>query len=83
MNNTFLCPICSGEVKRNAKACPHCGSDSETGWSDETVYDDIGLPDFEDVENEFEKPKSSSPIWVQVVGTIIAIGFLVMLLLRV
>ncbi len=28
------------EVREDAKACPHCGSDKDTGWSDHTDADD-------------------------------------------
>jgi hypothetical protein len=27
-----------------AYACPFCGSDDQTGWSPNTIYDDIDLP---------------------------------------
>jgi len=40
-----ICPNCGVEVPRNAKACPECGSDEETGWSEEADAADPGLPD--------------------------------------
>ena len=39
------CPVCGGDVPPKAKACPHCGSDENTGWSDKTYLDGIDLPD--------------------------------------
>jgi hypothetical protein len=39
------CPHCGAEVPRNAKACPECGSDEQTGWSDEAAAANLGLPD--------------------------------------
>ncbi|MHC4376352.1 MAG: zinc ribbon domain-containing protein [Planctomycetota bacterium] len=42
---TFPCPNCGADVKRGALACRECGSDDLTGWSDETAYDDLDLPD--------------------------------------
>src|ERR1041384_1119375 len=30
-----ICPNCGAEVPRQAKACPECGSDEKTGWSEE------------------------------------------------
>ncbi len=34
MPKFFRCPNCGAEVPINAKACPECGSDEETGWSE-------------------------------------------------
>ena len=63
----FACPICGTEVSVKAKACPECGSDERTGWSDKTIYDATGIEDPEDdfdyddfVEKEFGKPKLAS-----------------------
>ena len=52
------CPNCGAEVPRNARACPECGSDEQTGWSEEAHVDGLDLPeekfDYEDfVEREF------------------------------
>ena len=30
----FRCPHCGAKVRRGALACPKCGSDDETGWSE-------------------------------------------------
>lgn len=40
----FTCPVCGEVVKAEALACPHCGSDDETGWSEDTAYDGMELP---------------------------------------
>ena len=48
-----LCPNCGAEVPRNAKACPACGSDDATGWSEEAHLNSLGLPDEEFDYNEF------------------------------
>ena len=40
----FLCPHCGAEVPRKALACPSCGSDENTGWSEEARYIHL-LPD--------------------------------------
>ena len=55
-----ICQICGAEVPRNAKACPGCGSDEVTGWSEPAAAGDLGLPDEEFdyerfVEEEFGK----------------------------
>jgi len=36
----FVCPHCDARVSINALSCPECGSDDETGWSNETIGDD-------------------------------------------
>ena len=50
-----ICPICGMEVPPNAKACPECGSDEETGWSDRAREQELGLPDEEFNYDEFIK----------------------------
>ncbi|MGR3219736.1 MAG: zinc-ribbon domain-containing protein [Candidatus Anammoxibacter sp.] len=51
MNDYFVCPNCGAELALNALACRECGSDENTGWSDETMYDGLDLPsDFDDAD---------------------------------
>jgi hypothetical protein len=50
-----ICPHCGAEVPRHARACSQCGSDEETGWSDQTVGGDLGLPDEEFDYKDFVK----------------------------
>jgi len=40
-----ICPNCGAAVPPNAKACPDCGSDEQTGWSETAAAADLGLPD--------------------------------------
>jgi len=40
-----ICPNCGAEVPPDARACPECGSDEDTGWSDEAHADRLGIPD--------------------------------------
>jgi hypothetical protein len=44
------CPACGEHVPAGARACPACGADARTGWSEDTLYDGLALPDeaFED-----------------------------------
>lgn len=44
LDDWFSCPVCGEVVKADALACPHCGSDDETGWSQDTAYDGMDLP---------------------------------------
>ncbi|MGA2603096.1 MAG: zinc-ribbon domain-containing protein [Verrucomicrobiia bacterium] len=46
----FICPNCGAEVPANAKACPECGSDEKTGWSDDTIYDGTDIEDPEEFD---------------------------------
>lgn len=48
MHNYFICPNCGAEVPDHAAACPECGSDEETGWSEDTAYDGLYLDDEDD-----------------------------------
>lgn len=49
------CPNCGAEVPPNAKACPECGSDEQTGWSEQARYDGLDLPDEHFDYNDFVK----------------------------
>ena len=40
-----VCPNCGAKVPPSARACPECGSDETTGWSDEAQTDGLDLPD--------------------------------------
>ena len=46
MSDYFICPNCGAEVPSKALSCPECGSDEQTGWSEDTLYDGLDLPDW-------------------------------------
>jgi hypothetical protein len=50
-----VCPNCGTEVPPDAKACPECGSDAQTGWSAEARYDNLNLPGGEFDYDDFVK----------------------------
>jgi predicted nucleic acid-binding Zn ribbon protein len=59
-----ICPVCGAEVPERARACPECGADEKTGWSERARYDELGIPDdsfnygdFVDREFGGKKPK--------------------------
>jgi uncharacterized membrane protein YvbJ len=57
-----MCPNCGAEVPPKAKACPECGADEATGWSEEAQASGLDLPDEnfnygEFLEREFGKKK--------------------------
>jgi hypothetical protein len=50
-----VCPNCGAEIPPKARACPECGSDETTGWSEKAHADNLGLPDEEFDYDEFVK----------------------------
>lgn len=50
-----ICPNCGAVVPRNAKSCPECGADEETGWSDSAQAANLGIPDEKFDYDEFVK----------------------------
>jgi len=59
-----ICPNCGATVPRNAKACPQCGSDEQTGWSDAAETDGLDLPDENFDYDDFVKKEfgAKSPV---------------------
>lgn len=64
-----------------AKACPHCGSDERTGWSEAAACDALDLPGEEFEYDEFAKrefegrEKKAMPVlWI-----FVAIALLIMM----
>jgi len=58
-----ICPSCGAEVPPGAKACPECGSDEQTGWSEQARYDHLDLPHDNFDHDEFVKREfGSEPI---------------------
>ena len=37
------CPSCGTAISPNARSCPECGADEQTGWNADTGS--LGLPD--------------------------------------
>jgi uncharacterized membrane protein YvbJ len=85
-----ICPQCGTEVPRKALACPECGSDYETGWSEEADEQRLGLPDDKFDYDEFVKeefgeekkeirPTGISPLWwiVAIVVVVLMIWLIV------
>ncbi len=49
------CIYCGNQIPADANACPYCGSDEETGWSEETYMDGVDLDDGFDYEEAIER----------------------------
>ncbi len=50
----FTCPHCGAEVRTNARACPECGSDEATGWSEGAGKWGAGIPTGYSRDDEFD-----------------------------
>ena len=62
-------------VPAGAACCPECGSDDETGWSQDTLYDDLDLPEADEQEEEFDVDSriENGPVTGSLPGIIVAI----------
>ncbi len=84
-----VCPNCGAVLPRKAKACPECGSDEETGWSETAYAGSLGIPDDnfdydEYVKEEFGqrriKPRGIHWLWWLV--AVILLGLIAFSFLR-
>jgi RNA polymerase subunit RPABC4/transcription elongation factor Spt4 len=86
-----VCPNCGAEVPPDAKACPECGSDEQTGWSEAAAASSLGLPEAGDFDyDDFKKrefggekavPRGISWYW-WVVGIVVLAALLGLFLWR-
>jgi uncharacterized membrane protein YvbJ len=53
LSRSFTCPVCGAEVPENARACPECGSDEETGWSEEAWKQNLGIESYDREDYEW------------------------------
>ncbi len=77
------CPVCGEDVPRNAHACPECGADEETGWSEAARYDGLDLPDEAFDYKQFAteefggKPKRSGRDWLWWIVAVVVLAALI------
>jgi hypothetical protein len=79
-----ICPNCGATVPPNAKACPECGSDDETGWSEQAYAPNPDLPDEEFDYDEYTRREFGGkdpvphgiPVFWWVVGILLLIAIL-------
>lgn len=82
-----ICPNCGAEVPPKARACPECGADEETGWSERAEAQRLGLPDDEFDYEEFAKEefgpekRNPRPPGISWLWWIVAIGLLITIVL--
>jgi hypothetical protein len=67
MSDYFICPHCGAEVPARALACPECGSDEETGWSENAAFGDL-FP----YDDEMETTPPTSASWTKYLLPILA-----------
>jgi uncharacterized membrane protein YvbJ len=84
-----FCHNCGAEIPATAAACPECGSDETTGWSEQARVGNLGLPDEEFDHDEFVKeefgdrnvkPRGIGWFWWAI--ALLLAGFLLFLFLR-
>lgn len=83
-----VCPHCGAMLPRKAKACPECGSDESTGWSDSAHAGHLGIPeehfDYDEfVQEEFgsRSPKPGGIRWLWwLTALVLLVAFLAFIL---
>jgi hypothetical protein len=82
MSQYFPCPQCGARVPLKALACPECGSDERTGWSDAAATGILPNAD-EDDEAYFAASIASKKQWYRHVALglcgLFLVGFLALL----
>ncbi len=76
MSDYFDCPNCGAEVLAKAKSCPDCGSDEKTGWSEDTMYDGLDLPVFEESNTQTKTSVLQSKLLYYVVAILTIVAFI-------
>jgi len=59
-----ICPLCGASVPPNAKACPGCGADENSGWAEDAqqaTAADLGLPEEDFNYDEFTRREFGPP----------------------
>lgn len=84
-----ICPQCGAIVPPGAAACPECGADEQTGWSERAQAQRLGIPDDEFdydafVEEEFGRKEESKvrPLGISWFWWVVAIILLLVFLVR-
>ena len=50
----FICPHCHAELDPDARVCPECGSDDETGWAEHADKWGADIPTGYSTDDEFD-----------------------------
>ncbi len=57
----FDCPHCGEPLAEEATFCRHCGSDAETGWSPDTDYHAVEIPEELEEPEEDDLSEAAAP----------------------
>ncbi len=76
MSDYFICPNCGTEVPLKALACPECGSDENTGWSEDTMYDELNLPEAETSNTRSTTSLFQNKYFLYIVAILALLAFL-------
>ena len=57
-------------------SCPECGSDEKTGWSEDTMYDGLDLPAFEEARDNSSKSLFQNKLLLYVVAIMTILAFI-------
>jgi predicted nucleic acid-binding Zn ribbon protein len=72
------CANCGASIPPNARACPECGADERTGWAEQSIYDDLDLPQDEETHEQAERSRQhrQSRQWLWwLVGVFLILAF--------
>ncbi len=81
MSDYFICPNCGAEVPIKALSCPECGSDEKTGWSEDTMYDGLDLPAFEETDMHTKTSVFQSKLMYYIVAILTIVAFVLFYIL--
>ena len=76
MSDYFICPNCGAKVPVKSLSCPECGSDEKTGWSEDTMYDGLDLPAFEETRDNSSKSLFQNKLLLYVVAIMTILAFI-------
>ena len=76
MSDYFICPNCGAEVPVKSLSCLECGSDEKTGWSEDTMYDGLDLPVFEETRKNSSKSLLQNKFLLYVVAIMTILAFI-------
>ena len=80
-----VCPVCGEDVPLNARACPECGADHNSGWRDDAdPYDSVNLPEHDFNYDDFVRQEFGSqakPAALDTIWWIVGIALIVALVL--
>ncbi len=83
MDSLKICPHCGEPVPKGSVRCRHCGSDAQTGWSENAESSIWEMPDYDEIlENELGREKKSNrskakAIAVGILAVILSLAFIV------